>query len=301
MASRMWSPIIFFFPVSECRTSLQLSLQWPIAKSGYMNPVLSAHNTHPYHFLSLIASRSMHIRRTSSGSFSPSFLHHLSHQYRSAPYFLAPALSLIMPEGHKSRITSDISRIDGLDEDNSTIPKLRRLTFLLLLGTPSLERLLQIIEQEDDTQWKELKTLLVDRTSNINVVASLAIGTCASFLASSGPTDIANWSHPFPYLCILAGSVFATLSVLSGIGLLAFVNTLRPQTVKDMRSSNLKFVLTITLLAMPFLCLFISGLASVTGCLGAVWFGNSTWARTGVTAGFAWFIIMILVIFGSLY
>ncbi|KAI6149888.1 hypothetical protein BKA82DRAFT_997778 [Pisolithus tinctorius] len=206
-----------------------------------------------------------------------------------------------MPKDYKSRITSDISRIDGLDQDDSTIPRLRRLTFLLLLGTPSLERLSQIIEQEDDTQWKELKTLLVDRTSNINVVASLAIGTCATFLASSGPTDIADWSHPFPYLCILAGSVFATLSVLSGIGLLAFINTLQPRTVKEMRSSNLKFVLTITLLAMPFLCLFISGLASVTGCLGAVWFGNSTWARTGVTAGFAWFIIMILVIFGSLY
>lgn len=273
----------------------------PTAKSGYMNPVLSAHNTHPYHFLSLIASRSMHIRRTSSESFSPPSLTTYPTSADPLYIFLAPALSLIMPKDYKSRITSDISRIDGLDQDDSTIPRLRRLTFLLLLGTPSLERLSQIIEQEDDTQWKELKTLLVDRTSNINVVASLAIGTCATFLASSGPTDIADWSHPFPYLCILAGSVFATLSVLSGIGLLAFINTLRPHTVREMRSSNLKFVLTITLLAMPFLCLFISGLASVTGCLGAVWFGNSTWARTGVTAGFAWFIIMILVIFGSLY
>ncbi|KAI6014735.1 hypothetical protein BKA83DRAFT_4344033 [Pisolithus microcarpus] len=149
--------------------------------------------------------------------------------------------------------------------------------FLLLIGTPSLERFLEIIEQEDDAH------------------------TCASFLTSSGPTDIANWDHPFPYLCILAGSVFATLSVLSGVGLLGFINTIRPDTVKEMQSSSLKFALTVTLLMMPFLCLFAAGLASVTGCLGAVWFGNSTWARTGVTVGFSWFITMILVIFGSLY
>ncbi|KIK23491.1 hypothetical protein PISMIDRAFT_454114 [Pisolithus microcarpus 441] len=173
--------------------------------------------------------------------------------------------------------------------------------YLLLIGTPSLERFLEIIEQEDDAQWKELKGLLVDRTSNINVVASLALSMCASFLTTSGPTDIANWSHPFPYLCILAGSVFATLSVLSGVGLLGFINTIRPETVKEMQSSSLKFALTVTLLMMPFLCLFAAGLASITGCLGAVWFGNSTWARTGVTVGFSWFITMILVTFGSLY
>lgn len=44
--------------------------------------------------------------------------------------------------------------------------------FLVLLGTPSLGKLLQIIERKDETQWRELKALLVDRTSNINVVAS---------------------------------------------------------------------------------------------------------------------------------
>ncbi|KAI6041887.1 hypothetical protein EDC04DRAFT_2977261 [Pisolithus marmoratus] len=198
-----------------------------------------------------------------------------------------------MPRDHKSRITSDVSRIDDLNQDNSIIPRrFRNLIYLILIGTPLLDRLLEIIEQDDDTQWKELKGLLIDRTSNINIVASLTLG---------GPTNIVNWTHPFPYLCLLSGGVSATLSVLSGLGLLAFINTLRPATVKEMQSNNLKFALTITLLTMPFLCLFISGLASVTGCLGAVWFGNSTWGRTGVTMGFAWFIIMIFVIFGSLY
>ncbi|KAI6140942.1 hypothetical protein EDD17DRAFT_1800780 [Pisolithus thermaeus] len=173
--------------------------------------------------------------------------------------------------------------------------------YILLIGTSSLERFSDIIEHPDPTQWKELKGLLVDQTSNINVVAALTLSTCASFLTTSGPTDIANWSHPFPYLCILAGTVFATLSVLSGVGLLGFINAVQPNTVREIQSNHLKFALTVTLLIMPFLCLFTSGLASITGCLGAVWFGNSTWARTGVTIGFVWFILMIFVIFGSLY
>ncbi|KAI6168964.1 hypothetical protein EDD17DRAFT_453319 [Pisolithus thermaeus] len=103
---------------------------------------------------------------------------------------------------------------------------------ILLIGTPSLERFSDIIEHPDPTQWKELRGLLVDRTSNINVVASLALSTCASFLTTSSPTDIANWSHPFPYLCILAGAVFALLSVLSGVGLLGFINAVQPNTVR---------------------------------------------------------------------
>ncbi|KAI6119976.1 hypothetical protein EV401DRAFT_1465492 [Pisolithus croceorrhizus] len=172
---------------------------------------------------------------------------------------------------------------------------------ILLIGTPSLERFSDIIEHPDPTQWKELRGLLVDRTSNINVVASLALSTCASFLTTSSPTDIANWSHPFPYLCILAGAVFALLSVLSGVGLLGFINAVQPNTVREIQSNHLKFALTATLLIMPFLCLFTSALAAITGCLGAVWFGNSPWARAGVTIGFAWFILMIFVILGSIY
>ncbi|KAI6041888.1 Sec1-like protein [Pisolithus marmoratus] len=191
-----------------------------------------------------------------------------------------------MSGNQESKITSDVTRTNSLTQGNSIIStRIRNLTFLLLLGTPSLERLLEIIEQKDETQWRELKGLLVDRTSNINVIASLTLGTSAAFLTTSGPTDIANWSHPFPYLCLLACSVFATLSVLSGFGLLAFINTLRPSTVKEMQSNNFKFAVTITLLTMPFVCLFASGLASVTGSLAAVWYGNSTWARTGVTIG----------------
>ncbi|KAI6122914.1 hypothetical protein EDD16DRAFT_1569697 [Pisolithus croceorrhizus] len=139
------------------------------------------------------------------------------------------------------------------------------------------------------------------RLRNFMYILSIGTPTCASFLTTSRPTDIANWSRPFPYLCILAGIVFALLSVLSGVGLLGFINAIQPNTVREIQPNHLKFALTVTLLIMPFLCLFTSGLASITRYLGAVWFGNSTWARTGVTIGFAWFILMIFVILGSIY
>ncbi|KAI6105961.1 hypothetical protein EDD16DRAFT_224620 [Pisolithus croceorrhizus] len=45
--------------------------------------------------------------------------------------------------------------------------------FLVLTGTSSLERLLQILEQKDQSEWNTLREQLIARTSNVTVVGSL--------------------------------------------------------------------------------------------------------------------------------
>ncbi|KAI6149901.1 hypothetical protein BKA82DRAFT_997773 [Pisolithus tinctorius] len=185
------------------------------------------------------------------------------------------------------------------DEDDSTTPGLPRLVCLILFGTPSLEGLLRII-LANDNRWETQRQLMVDRTTNINTISALILPTTAAFLTTSGPTDITNWSHTLPYVCLLTGSAFTTLSLVSGLGVLAFLNTLQARTVREMLQNKRKFFGRITLLMMPFLCLFMSGLVLVIGSVSAVWFGNSTWAKTVVTTAFALFIFMIFMIFDSL-
>ncbi|KAI5992305.1 hypothetical protein F5J12DRAFT_897334 [Pisolithus orientalis] len=165
---------------------------------------------------------------------------------------------------------------------------------------PSLEGLLDII-LANDKRWETQRQLMIDRTTNINTVSALVLPTAAAFLTTSSPTAIVNWSHTLPYVCFLAGGVFATLSLLSGLGVLGFVNTLQSDAVKEMLYNKRKFFERITLLMMPFLCLFMAGLILVVGFVGAVWLGNSTCAKTVITTGFAFFILMIFMTFDSLF
>lgn len=153
----------------------------------------------------------------------------------------------------------------------------------------------------NDKRWETQRQLMIDRTTNINTVSALVLPTAAAFLTTSSPTAIVDWSHTLPYVCFLAGGVFATLSLLSGLGVLGFVNTLQSDAVKEMLYNKRKFFERITLLMMPFLCLFMAGLILVVGFVGAVWLGNSTCAKTVITTGFAFFILMIFMTFDSLF
>ncbi|KAI6099866.1 hypothetical protein EDD17DRAFT_1633614 [Pisolithus thermaeus] len=123
------------------------------------------------------------------------------------------------------------------NSSNEDHRSLHELIFLLLLGVPSLDVLRSSAEGrggEAQPDSQEIKKALVDRTTNINIVATLMLTAVAAFLTTSSPTNIMNWNHEFPYLCLLIGGVLATLSVLSGLGLLGFVSTLNSKTVKPM-------------------------------------------------------------------
>ncbi|KAI6046889.1 hypothetical protein EDC04DRAFT_943999 [Pisolithus marmoratus] len=103
---------------------------------------------------------------------------------------------------------------------------------LVLIGTPSLRGLLQIVEQKDGTQWRELKDQLIARTSNVTIVGSLVTAGSVSFVTSRAPSPVADWDYTFPYICLLAGGLTSALCVVSGLGLVMFLNAVQPQTVR---------------------------------------------------------------------
>lgn len=51
-----------------------------------------------------------------------------------------------------------------------------------LTGTPSLERVLPILEQRDQPEWNALRKQLIASTSNIMVVGSLVAAGAVSFV-----------------------------------------------------------------------------------------------------------------------
>lgn len=113
----------------------------------------------------------------------------------------------------------------------SFMQQFRRCAFLILLGTPSLESLLRLSEK-DEKEWFKLKDRLTQRTVNINVVGALAVASSSSFLTTPSPTRFANWDREFPYFCIAASNGSAMLAVISGLGLLIFLNVMGPESIK---------------------------------------------------------------------
>ncbi|KAI6156780.1 hypothetical protein BKA82DRAFT_28049 [Pisolithus tinctorius] len=98
--------------------------------------------------------------------------------------------------------------------------------FLILPGMPSLENLYPISENE--RQWSELRARLTDRTTNINVIATLTVVSTAAFLATPPPTHFAKWHREFPHLCVGVASGSVMLAVMSCLGLHIFSNDMRP-------------------------------------------------------------------------
>ncbi|KAI5994222.1 hypothetical protein EDC04DRAFT_1241220 [Pisolithus marmoratus] len=161
--------------------------------------------------------------------------------------------------------------------------RFRRFMSLVLIGTPSLRGLLQILEQKDETQWRELKGQLIARSSNVTLVGSLATAGSISLVASKSPSPIANWDYPFPYICLLAGGLSSALCVVSGLGLAMFLNAVQPQTVKEIHTSTFRLIVVSLLLAMPFFWLFLGIFAPIIGMAGAVWLGNNAFAKSRLT------------------
>lgn len=179
--------------------------------------------------------------------------------------------------------------------------RLRRFMSLVLIGIPSLGGLLQILEQEDGMQWRELKNQLVNRTSNVTVVGSLVTAAAVSFVTSKTPSPITAWDDSFPYVCLLAGGLCSALCVVSGLGLVMFLNAVQPQTVREINTSTFKLTIVAVLLAMPFFWLFTGILVPIIGMTVAVWLGDNTFAKASVIVGVMGLILTLLVIFASLY
>ncbi|KAI6142143.1 hypothetical protein BKA82DRAFT_1007930 [Pisolithus tinctorius] len=143
-----------------------------------------------------------------------------------------------MPEGRTSNETSTISLqvvISSRDQCfiKPKFQRLRRFMSLVLIGIPSLGGLLQILEQEDGMQWRELKNQLINRTSIVTVVGSLVTAAAVSFVISKTPSPITAWDDSFPYVCLLAGGLCSALCVVSGLGLVMFLNAVQPQTERN--------------------------------------------------------------------
>lgn len=163
----------------------------------------------------------------------------------------------------------------------------RRFLFLLLIDTPSSG---EVLGDSDETRWGELKRQLIDRTSNITVVASLVTTASVSFMVASPLPFIMPWGYTFPYICLLGGGLSSALSVANGLGLIMFLNAVKLQTVKEMRTSRFAQACTHCRAVRNAILLAVTV---------AVWIRNSTFAKAAMVVGIVGLLGSILVIFTS--
>ncbi|KAI6115458.1 hypothetical protein EDD16DRAFT_1063155 [Pisolithus croceorrhizus] len=181
------------------------------------------------------------------------------------------------------------------------MPWLCQCVLLVFLGAPSLDRLIEILEQEDDSPLSKLKRRLIDRTQIISVVSSLVVGVTVAFLSTPPPTDFAAWNHEIPYFCIACSSGSAMLAVTSGLGQAMYLNAVRPESARWLRKSKMKLAVVATLLMVPITFLCVSTFFTLFAWLGAVWLGSRTWMKLLMTIGCLAFPLTLLVIFAALY
>ncbi|KAI6026879.1 hypothetical protein PISMIDRAFT_648546 [Pisolithus microcarpus 441] len=164
--------------------------------------------------------------------------------------------------------------------------------FLTLLGEPSLESVIETAEK-DKQEWTELKRRLTERTANINVISSLAVAACATFLTTAPPTNIAEWTHVFPYICIGGAIGCSLLAVVTGLGLLIFLNSAQASTFKR--------VLLLTLLMMPLTFLSSASVCAGVAWIGAAWFGNILGVQLAMSIGCSVFFFTLFVVIAVIY
>ncbi|KAI6162868.1 hypothetical protein EDD17DRAFT_1573029 [Pisolithus thermaeus] len=182
----------------------------------------------------------------------------------------------------------------------SIMSRTRQFAYLTLLGQNSLESLIATAEK-DGPEWTELKRRLTERTANINVVASLAVAACATFLTATPSTSVADWTHEFPYVCIGGSVGCALLSVITGLGLLVFLNIMSAQHLKSAKESAFKRVLLLTLLMMPLTFLATAAVCAVVGWVGAAWFGNVFGVKLAMSIGCSVFFFTLFVVIAVIY
>lgn len=207
----------------------------------------------------------------------------------------------MMPESCPPRENPDTPPVNSSNaQDSVKVQRFRRFMSLVLTGTPSLRELFDILERPDQTEWRDLKQQLISRTSNVTLVGSLAIAGSISFVTSKSPSPIAAWDNALPYISLFAGGLCSVLSVVSGLGLVMFLNAVQRQTVRDIQASTFKLIVVAVLLGMPFFWLFMGIVIPIMGMAAAVWLGDDTFAKAGATMGVTGLTGTLLVIFTSL-
>ncbi|KAI5984256.1 hypothetical protein EDC04DRAFT_2615789 [Pisolithus marmoratus] len=172
--------------------------------------------------------------------------------------------------------------------------------FLVLLGAPSLEILHQISVDKKE-KWTELKQVLTDRTTNINVVSALLVASCASYITTPPPTDISSWHPQFPYVCMLGSYGCAMLSIVFGFIQMLYLSIMGPGDIKAVQTSTFKLVALLMLLIMPLALLLLSACCAGVGYTGALWLGNILWIKVVITASYAVLLFIIFMIVAALY
>ncbi|KAI6046377.1 hypothetical protein EDC04DRAFT_2630440 [Pisolithus marmoratus] len=176
------------------------------------------------------------------------------------------------PENCTSEEASGMPLVHPSKSRDSTTPQ--RFCCLLssiLIGVPSLESFLEIVEQEDTTKWRDLKRRLIARTL-------FTWPSCVLFMMEFAVAALSKPESPQAASANVSSSIgafCATLSFVSGLGLVRLLHTIQPRTIKEIRSSMTKLTVIAMLLATPSL-LFI--MCMYTLCIGA---GRTTWLYAG--------------------
>ncbi|KAI5996878.1 hypothetical protein F5J12DRAFT_852730 [Pisolithus orientalis] len=208
-----------------------------------------------------------------------------------------------MEQQRKSMSSSDLSVAIDQNEPLTIIQQFCQFVFPTLLGTPSLETLVEIAEQ-DEKKWSKLIDRLTTRTSNITIVGSLASSATIGFLTTTPPTGIVTWNHQFPYFCIATSSGSALLAVMSGLCLILYLSVVRPESVRELQKSMFKRVSVAMLLMMPVIFLFFAAFCIVVAWIAAIWFGNQTWLKavgTILTVSSAVVVVFLFLVIGAVY
>ncbi|KAI6097836.1 hypothetical protein F5141DRAFT_450953 [Pisolithus sp. B1] len=165
-----------------------------------------------------------------------------------------------------------------------------------LLSLPYLAKSLIATAEKEGLEWTELKRRLTERTANTNVVGSLAVAACATFLTATPSTNVVDWTHEFPYICIGGSVGCALLSIITGLGLLVFLNIMSAQHLKSAKDSTFKRVLLLTLLMMPLTFLATAAVCAVVGWIGAAWFGDVFGVKLAMSIGCSVFFFTLFVV-----
>ncbi|KAI6125512.1 hypothetical protein EV401DRAFT_1885940 [Pisolithus croceorrhizus] len=156
------------------------------------------------------------------------------------------------------------------------------VVLLIFVGT-TLQQRNDMVQQNNEKEWAELRSHLAERTTNINILGGLALGASATFLTSHAPTDIADWNRQFPYFFIAAANYSAMLSVLSGLGLLINLNVMDLKSFEAMQKKA----------SRP--------LAAAVGWIGAIWLGDEVWMKLVASVGCGAFFFVVFVFGYVLY
>ncbi|KAI6040513.1 hypothetical protein EDC04DRAFT_2894045 [Pisolithus marmoratus] len=188
---------------------------------------------------------------------------------------------------------------DNDDNPRSIKQRLKECAFRILLGTSSLHAL----DKMKPSEWSELRQRLNNRAENINVVGALAVATAAVFLTTDAPDGVLliNWNRELPYFCLAACAGCGMLAVMSGLGVLVFLDGTDHGSITKALKNTFRFAAIFTLLAMPFIFLSAASLCAGIAWMGAVWFGDTLWIKLIVTIGCTVFLFTLFVIGVVLY